>query len=73
MDLDSFIILAGKLLHLDSSSLDLNQKLASINWDSLVNMSFIAEIDDVLGMEIDADKLFEAETLGDVYLLVAKA
>ena len=71
MSPEEFLALAGKLVFLSPEALSLDTTLESINWDSLVNMSFIAEVDEHLGKEVNADDLFDSKTLGDVYRLVA--
>jgi acyl carrier protein len=61
------------LLSLSPGSVNIEATLESINWDSLVNMTFIAAFDEKFQVELDVDKLFEAKKLVDVYKLVTEA
>lgn len=70
MELMEFIALAEEILEVDSGTLDLENSLDDIDWDSLANISFIAEIDARVNRSIDAERLSHAETLADVFALV---
>lgn len=63
----------GPILNISGTSLNLDSTLESLNWDSLVNMTFIAEFDEKFGVELNVDKLFEAKTLGAIFELVTES
>ena len=65
-----FIEWVEVMLNLRPGTAKLDATLESLNWDSLINMTFIAEFDEKFKVELDADKLFEAKTLEDVFRLV---
>jgi acyl carrier protein len=46
-------------------------KLDSIGWDSLSNLSLIAKLDELLGMQVDANLLMQAETIEDLFKLLS--
>lgn len=65
-----FIEWAEKLLNVTPGKVSLESELADIGWDSLINMTFIADFDNKFSKEVDADVLFGANTLRDIYHLV---
>lgn len=65
-----FISWVEAMLNLRPGTASLDATLESVNWDSLINMTFIAEFDERFKAELDADRLFEAKTLADVFNLV---
>lgn len=65
-----FLTLVAEILETQSSTLSLSSELDSIDWDSLSNLSFIAEIDSKLNKKIDAQLLEDAATISDLYKLI---
>ena len=51
--------------------MSLSDDLKDRGWDSLANLEFIAHVDEVAGIVIDADELAEAVTVADLRSLVA--
>lgn len=70
MEQATFIELIAEILEVEPNSVSFSDVLDDIDWDSLSNISFIAEIDTVLGQSIDADELTRASTVADLYSLV---
>jgi acyl carrier protein len=61
-----FLSLAEELVEAEPSSLTLADDLESVGWDSLSNVEFIAQVDATCGITIDAQRLADCVTLGDV-------
>lgn len=73
MDTDAFLELVAVILEVDSGTVSLDDNLESIEWDSLSNLGFIAEVDERAGVEIDADELAKAVTVRDLQALYTAA
>lgn len=71
MEHKELIALIAEILEVDEVSEE--QTLEEQGWDSLANLSFIAVIDERLGLEIDADELAEATTVAGLAALVSPA
>lgn len=71
MDKQSLLQLVAEILEVDEASE--TKSLEEQGWDSLANLSFIAEVDERLGAEIDADELAKAQTVDDLLALVTAA
>jgi acyl carrier protein len=67
------ISLVEEILEVDPGTVSMTDALDDIDWDSLSNISFIAEIDSRLGVSINADQLSKAATVADLYALVQDA
>lgn len=72
MDETTFLDLVADILETDAADVKLTDELDALGWDSLSNISFIAEVDEATGVTIDADQLAEAETVADL-LAMTKA
>lgn len=70
MEETKLIELIAKILVVDSASISLSSNLESLGWDSLSNLSFISEIDEMFGMQISAEKLGKAEKVDDLIKLL---
>lgn len=68
MDAEDLLKLVATILEIDEVTLD--GDLEELGWDSLSNLSFIAEVDETTGVTIDADQLAEAKTVADLKALV---
>ncbi|MCE7480328.1 acyl carrier protein [Microbacterium profundi] len=66
MDEKAFLELVAEILEVDVADVNLTDELEEIGWDSLANISFIAEIDDAIGVEINADELAKVKTVADL-------
>jgi len=73
MDEQTFLQLVADILETDVADVDLNGDLEALGWDSLSNISFIAEIDERVGVTIDPDALAEASTVADLRALASGA
>ena len=73
MDEQTFLQLVADILEVDASEVDLGGDLETLGWDSLSNISFIAEIDERVGVTVDPDALAEAATVSDLRALAAGA
>ena len=73
MDEQTFLQLVADILEVDTSEVDLGGDLETLGWDSLSNISFIAEIDERVGVAVDPDALANAVTVADLRALAAGA
>jgi acyl carrier protein len=73
MEESDFISLVEEILEVAPGSVSMTDTLDDIEWDSLSNISFIAEVDARLGASINADQLSKAATVTDIYALVQDA
>lgn len=73
MDEQTFLQLVAEILEVDTSEVDLSGDLETLGWDSLSNISFIAEIDERVGVTVDPDALSRAATVADLRALAAGA
>ncbi len=73
MEERDFISLVEEILEVDPGTVTMADSLDDIEWDSLSNISFIAEIDARIGAPIDADQLSKANTVTDLYAIVQDA
>lgn len=71
MNETALVQLVAEILEVDVSEVALTDELESLGWDSLANISFIAEVDSVAGVAIEADALADATTVADLHTLVA--
>lgn len=72
MTQEEFLELIASIVQVDRSQLNFDTPLESLGWDSLVNLSLMAALDERTGAEIDADRLSEATTLKDLFALVER-
>lgn len=72
MEHDNFLHLAAEILETDVSEVSLDSNLDDLDWDSLANISFIAEVDSRLNRSINPESLNNCVSLGDVYALVSR-
>lgn len=70
MDEKSLLKIVAEILEVEIDEVSLSDELEAIGWDSLANISFIAEVDTAAGVTIDADALAEAVTVADLHALV---
>lgn len=73
METQQLLELVAGILEVDVNELSFEDSLEAKEWDSLSNLSFIAEVDELLGVQIDADELAGAETVADLQKLVTAA
>lgn len=69
MDETTFLNLVAEILETDVADVKLSDELDELGWDSLSNISFIAEVDEAVGVTIDADDLAKAGTVADLLAL----
>lgn len=67
-----FLELVAVIVQLDLSGVEMNSKLELLGWDSLSDLTFLAKVDEILGIELDADKLSKAATVMDLFQLISK-
>ena len=60
-----------EMLELDAGTLKGDETLSSLNWDSMAVISFIALADGNFGASVPVSKLKDAQTVGDLWRLVA--
>ncbi len=73
MNQDELLEVVAEILEVEPGTVTLADRLGDIDWDSLSNISFIAEIDTRLGAMLDADELASAETVQDLFELVTRS
>ncbi|WP_349904868.1 acyl carrier protein [Parafrigoribacterium humi] len=71
MEKEEFISFVAEILEVDASTLALSDRLEDIDWDSLANITFIAEVDTRFGVTLDADRLGQGQVVSDLYKLFA--
>lgn len=69
MDETTFLQTVAGILEVEAEQVSMTSELDGLGWDSLSNISFIAEVDDRTGVTIDPDALAEAVTVADLYAL----
>ncbi|WP_341934947.1 acyl carrier protein [Microbacterium sp. LWO14-1.2] len=70
MDEKTLLDLVAEILETDVADVSMADELEALGWDSLANISFIAEVDDAVGVTIGADELANAVTVADLQALV---
>ena len=71
MQAEAFLREIELALELPAGSLKGDERLEDIpEWDSLAVISFIALVDEKLGLAVDGEKLAESKTVGDLLALV---
>jgi acyl carrier protein len=71
MQAEAFLREIELALELPTGSLAGDEQLADLpEWDSLAVISFIALVDEKLGLPVDGDMLANAQTIGDLLALV---
>ncbi len=71
MEQQALVKLIAEILEVDSVPSD--GQLEDLGWDSLSNLSFIAEVDERFNVSLNATELAEATTVSDLIALVEKA
>jgi acyl carrier protein len=71
LEQQAFLALAADILELDESQVSLDSNLDDIDWDSLANISFIAEVDSLLNRSVSPEKLNKCETLANIFALIS--
>lgn len=70
MDEAQFITLVEEILEVDAGTVAMADSLEDAGWDSLANISFIAEIDQKVNITLDAQRLAKVDTAHELYSLV---
>lgn len=69
MDEKALLELVAEILEVEVDEVSLTDELDAVGWDSLANISFIAEVDEATGVTIEADELANAKTVADLHAL----
>jgi len=72
MENSQFISIVEDILEVDSGSINTQDSLDSLGWDSLAHLSFIAELDRLGDMTVDVSLLAQAKTVADLLLTVSE-
>lgn len=64
--------MVAHILGHDVFAIDLSSCLEQIGWDSLSQLSFVAELDSKFGLSVDTVKLQEAVTIEDLFQAVIR-
>ncbi|AWK85495.1 phosphopantetheine-binding protein [Azospirillum thermophilum] len=74
MDRKDFLLALDEMLELDAGTLTGDEVLETLeNWDSLAVISFIALVDEKLGVVLEGEKLAKAKTVSDLLALAGVA
>ena len=73
MDQTEFIEFVEEILEVGANTIAISDKLGEIEWDSLANITFIAEVDSKFGVSLDAERLGKSETVSELYELLKDA
>lgn len=73
MSEDQFIELVEEILEVEAGIISMESSLDDADWDSLANISFIAEVDQKANVTLDAQRLADAEIVRDLFSLVQEA
>lgn len=67
MDTKQFLLELDEMLELDPGTLTGTEELESLDgWDSLAVISFIALVDEKLGLVVEGERLARAKTVADL-------
>ncbi|TFC47457.1 acyl carrier protein [Cryobacterium sp. TMT2-17-1] len=67
MDQIEFMQLIEDTLEVGPGTLAVTDQLDEIDWDSLANISFIAEVDNRFGVSMDSEQLAKSLTIADLF------
>lgn len=74
MDRKEFLLALDETLELEPGTLTGDETLESLeSWDSLAVISFIALVDDAMGVVVEGEKLARAKTVEDLLTLAGVA
>lgn len=73
MEENAFMSLVEEILEVGAGTLSMSDLLDDIGWDSLSNISFIAEVDARLGVSVNADQLSKANTVSEIHALTVSS
>lgn len=73
MEQIEFIQFVEDVLEVEASTVAISDKLVDIDWDSLANITFIAEVDSKFGVSMNAERLGNCETVSELYELLNDA
>ena len=74
MDRKDFLLALDEMLELDAGTLTGSEELDSLdNWDSLAVISFIALVEEKIGLVVEGEKLAKAKTVDDLLALAGVA
>jgi acyl carrier protein len=62
--------IAAKSLEIDETLIQDSSNLEDLGWDSLVQLSFISDLDSTYSVRVDALALSAVETFHDLFLLL---
>ena len=67
MEKIDFMQLVADTLEVDPGTIAVTDRLDEIDWDSLANISFIAEVDNRFGVSVDSEQLAKSLTIADLF------
>lgn len=74
MDRKDFLLALDEMLELDAGTLQGDEELESLEgWDSLAVISFIALVDERIGIVVEGEKLAKARTVSDLLAVAGVA
>jgi acyl carrier protein len=73
MDEADFRGMLEEILEIDSGTVSMDARLEDLDFDSLSTLSFISEVDNRLGVTIEASRIAGAETPSDLLTAIKEA
>lgn len=71
MDQQELIALVEEILEVDPGTVSMSDDLENLGWDSLANITFIAEVDEKIGRTVGSSALADCSSVSDLWQLVA--
>ena len=71
MDQHELIALVEEILEVDPGTVSITDDLDELGWDSLANITFIAEVDERTGRTIGSTALADCSRVSELWQLVA--
>ncbi|MFC4222724.1 acyl carrier protein [Lysinibacter cavernae] len=67
MNEQQFLGLVEEILEVETGTIRMTDVLKEIDWDSLADITFIAELDSQLNVSVDANELSNSVTVSDLF------
>jgi acyl carrier protein len=71
MNEETLLALVAEISSRDIDNLSMETELLDLQWDSLSTLTFLAKVDQLHGLAVDADRLSSAKTVREVFELVS--
>ena len=71
MNEETLLSLVAEITSSDVGKVSMETELLGLQWDSLSTLTFLAKVDQLHGLSVDADRLSSAKTVREVFELVS--